>query len=493
MFQILSLNLRIDDSISSHLLMKNHETTMNRVKKILTEHKNAVIMAATIALIVIACSFAVYLRLYTGKELWYEMFAAIIGVIITAIITMMLLVGQTDSDERREKKGKVFEEKLRIYQEYLETLYNVIKAGQNTNDEKLKLAFKTSSVAMHCDPERVEEISKSVERIFKLAINANGNALETLSEAKWKELLKELFNVMDQFKADLYQNINKGTISGWDDTLKHFTAAFCQDSDDKIAPQALAVNTTNNMKVVDSKSITGEWEEKKKQWNVRGWEVEDHLAERNSFTLRLTSSDAGGNRPAYVSVDWDRSGHYNVQASYWRDPNFAKYLKSRFGGRRSYGTWWMLLEKEYYHIPEGGLYSRFAQDEKFSEYIYEWVDRLVYVVEQEHFIIQWLDAVGLRKDWTINTWECRQLVCDYDNEKYGMPYFDVTREGGQAVIRLTNRKEDKDLADELAKKMRVGLKVCGDGIYELETLDENSNDIPQRVREWMERIERATR
>lgn len=180
--------------------------------------------------------------------------------------------------------------------------------------------------------------------------------------------------------------------------------------------------------------------------------MEDHLAERNSFTLRLTSSDAGGNRPAYVSVDWDRSGHYNVQASYWRDPNFAKYLKSRFGGRRSYGTWWMLLEKEYYHIPEGGLYSRFAQDEKFSEYIYEWVDRLVYVVEQEHFIIQWLDAVGLRKDWTINTWECRQLVCDYDNEKYGMPYFDVTREGGQAVIRLTNRKEDKDLADELAKR-----------------------------------------
>lgn len=192
---------------------------MNRVKKIFTAHKNAVIMAATIALIVVACSFAVYLRLYTGKELWYEMFAAIIGVIITAIITMMLLVGQTDSDERREKKGKVFEEKLRIYQEYLETLYNVIKAGRNTNDEKLKLAFKTSSVAMHCAPERVENISKSVKRVFKLAINENGNALETLSEAKWKELLNELFNVMDQFKADLYQNIKEGTISNWNDTL----------------------------------------------------------------------------------------------------------------------------------------------------------------------------------------------------------------------------------------------------------------------------------
>ena len=27
-------------------------------------------------LVVIACFFAVYLRLFTGKELWYEMFAA---------------------------------------------------------------------------------------------------------------------------------------------------------------------------------------------------------------------------------------------------------------------------------------------------------------------------------------------------------------------------------------------------------------------------------
>ena len=473
--------------------MKNHETTMNRVKKILTEHKNAVIMAATIALIVVACSFAVYLRLYTGKELWYEMFAAIIGVIITAIITMMLLVGQTDSDERREKKGKVFEEKLRIYQEYLETLYNVIKAGQNTNDEKLKLAFKTSSVAMHCAPERVENISKSVERVFKLAINENGNALETLSEAKWKELLNELFNVMDQFKADLYQNIKEGTISNWDDTLDHFTKAFCQDSDDKAVPEALAVNAGNNTKAADQRSITGEWEEKKKQWNARGWEVEDHLAERDSFTLMLTGSNAGGNKPAYVSVDWDRSGHYYVQASYWRDPNFAKYLKSRFGGRRSYGTWWMLLEKEYYNIPEGGLHSRFAHDEKFREYLYEWIDRLVSIVEQEHFIIQWLDGVGPRKGWTISTWECRQLVCDYDNEIYGQPYFDVTREDGQAVIRLANRKENKRQAEDLATKMGGDLKDDGDGIYELETLDEKSGDIPQRVREWMERIERATK
>lgn len=130
---------------------------MSTIKQKFANHKNIIITSIIIALIAIACAFAVYLKLYTGKELWYEMFAAIIGVIITAVITMMLLVGQTDNEEKREKKSKVFEEKLRIYQEYLTTLYKVIKDGKNSNSEKLKLAFKTSSVAMHCDHNRVEK------------------------------------------------------------------------------------------------------------------------------------------------------------------------------------------------------------------------------------------------------------------------------------------------------------------------------------------------
>ena len=49
------------------------------------------IVIITAILIVLACFFAIYLRLFTQKELWYEMFAAVLGVVITAIITMILL------------------------------------------------------------------------------------------------------------------------------------------------------------------------------------------------------------------------------------------------------------------------------------------------------------------------------------------------------------------------------------------------------------------
>lgn len=85
------------------------------------------IITVTAILIALACFFAIYLRLFTEKELWYEMFAAVLGVVITAIITMILLRGQSDNDVERERAAKVFEEKLRIYKDYLHTLYDVIK------------------------------------------------------------------------------------------------------------------------------------------------------------------------------------------------------------------------------------------------------------------------------------------------------------------------------------------------------------------------------
>ena len=112
----------------------------------------------------ITCFFAVYLRLFTEKELWYEMFAAILGVIITAVITMVLLRGQTTNDVERERAAKVFEEKLRIYQEYLQTLCNVIEDRCLSDEEKIRLEFQTSYVAMHCEPKYIVDVSNFYPR-----------------------------------------------------------------------------------------------------------------------------------------------------------------------------------------------------------------------------------------------------------------------------------------------------------------------------------------
>ena len=67
--------------------------------------QNKIIIVAG-ALVIVACFFAVYLRLFTNRELWYESFAAILGVIITAVITLLLLKGQSNNDVEKEVMGE---------------------------------------------------------------------------------------------------------------------------------------------------------------------------------------------------------------------------------------------------------------------------------------------------------------------------------------------------------------------------------------------------
>lgn len=468
---------------------------MSTIKQKFANHKNIVITSVIIALIAIACAFAVYLKLYTGEELWYEMFAAIIGVIITAVITMMLLVGQTDNEEKREKKGKVFEEKLRIYQEYLTTLYKVIKDGKNSNSEKLKLAFKTSSVAMHCEHDRVEKISESVEKIFKLSINDNGNALETLNEKGWNELLGELFKVMDEFKADLYQDFKGLKTSDWEKTLKNFTTAFAQDKGDSNAPQTLPDEKNYKVIYTDTKAVEEEWINKKNEWTGKGWNINDYLSDNNGFMLTLIGSDAGNNKPAHVNIGW-YDGHYYIQASYWRDPNFAKALKAKYGGRRSYGTWWKHFENKFYNIPENKLYDNFCNDEGLRKYIYDWTEDLMDIVKREHNTIQLLDKVGLHDNWSIFTWEWDTLACEYNSEEFGRPYIDVKHDTKteKIIIELSNRAEQTQLTEQLVQRM----EGCGnlthdeDGTYTLETIYEKDCDVSSKVKGWMKNIEKGT-
>lgn len=103
----------------------------------------------SIALGIIACIIAVAFRLFSEADLWFQMFSAILGVIITIIITNLLLNSQSSQDILRERNAEIFKEKLRIYQDFLQALYSILKEEAVTPDEIMKLQFQTAYIAMH--------------------------------------------------------------------------------------------------------------------------------------------------------------------------------------------------------------------------------------------------------------------------------------------------------------------------------------------------------
>ena len=179
----------------------------------------------SIALGLLACVIAVAFRLFSEADLWYQMFSAILGVIITVIITNLLLNSQSRSDIERERDSEVFREKLRIYQEFLQALYDVLREEAVTPEEVMRLQFQTSYIAMHTSSRNIREVSQCVSGIVRMYSQCPGeDGRKVLQDEKL--LLRNLFDIVEVFRRELYSehpNFNKVDI---DAAIENFEFAY---------------------------------------------------------------------------------------------------------------------------------------------------------------------------------------------------------------------------------------------------------------------------
>lgn len=323
----------------------------------LTQYK---IITITAVLVVLACFFAIYLRLFTEKELWYEMFAAVLGVIITAIITMILLRGQSDNDVERERAAKIFEEKLKIYQDYLHTLCDVIKDHSLSDEEKIRLEFQTSYVAMHCNSKYIATVSNAVKELIEYCCpdEDSENKNRNNKSGSPDPLLDNLFCIVEAFRKDLYgddfqfdDNHKRNTLENFSDAYRN--AKSCRNEGQERQRIMVDLNVLSNsqinsdiehiyenksdkqnseeqVNILDSED-TSLWDEALTKWKKEGWFVEGISTQYDGFKI----TNENGN-PGTINVGFWQ-GQYYIQASYGSDSDFSKPLKWEKGGRRNYG------------------------------------------------------------------------------------------------------------------------------------------------------------
>jgi hypothetical protein len=75
--------------------------------------------------------------------------SGVIGAILTTIITLVLLSNQSDSEESLQKRSVIYEEKLRIFNEFLRTLSENIKDGKLSKEELKVLIYGYALVKMN--------------------------------------------------------------------------------------------------------------------------------------------------------------------------------------------------------------------------------------------------------------------------------------------------------------------------------------------------------
>ncbi|HRP91101.1 hypothetical protein [Flavobacterium filum] len=112
-----------------------------------------------IAFTFIFIASSVIFRIFDVEILPSQFFGALIGVVITAIITVFLLNGQTSAEETKERNVKVFEEKSARFNNFINKLWEIwddrVVELEELN-ELIKLVSR--DIVLYTKPETVDKI-----------------------------------------------------------------------------------------------------------------------------------------------------------------------------------------------------------------------------------------------------------------------------------------------------------------------------------------------
>jgi hypothetical protein len=133
-------------------------------------------------------------RLYSGNEIPTQFAGALLGAIVTAAITMALLHGQSQAEETKERNVKVFEEKTRRYNEFLERLWAIWEDRHITLEELNELKEAVArDILLYTREDSTEQLLGFLNGIAKHAGPAN---LSDIAKAEVQESVYGVINVL---------------------------------------------------------------------------------------------------------------------------------------------------------------------------------------------------------------------------------------------------------------------------------------------------------
>jgi hypothetical protein len=157
------------------------------------------------------CVIAVIFKVFPLGELPASFTGAALGAVITGVITVILLEGQSRAQEIKERNVKVFEQKSAIFQEYINQVWQVWADQKVTAEEFQKLtADYYSKLMIYLKDESIGKISDCLAKI--------GDCIDREAVDDYKTLrdnVIEIINVLSD-EINLGGKINKQKVEELD-------------------------------------------------------------------------------------------------------------------------------------------------------------------------------------------------------------------------------------------------------------------------------------
>ena len=163
------------------------------------------------ALLVLGAS--IIFQIFNVDTLLNRLYGSIIGVVLTAIVTVFLLQGQTQSQEKREKSVKVFEKKQLVYHDFLVHLDRILQDGKlaipergsDEPNELIELILQLGYIKLHTQEAHTRAITEQVTKILGILRQEQMQGVDS-ERTFYKSLAEEIFLLVTIMRRDLYDH-----------------------------------------------------------------------------------------------------------------------------------------------------------------------------------------------------------------------------------------------------------------------------------------------
>ena len=161
----------------------------------------------------IAIGASIIFQIFNVDTLLNRLYGSLIGVVLTAIVTVFLLQGQTQSQEQREKSVKVFEKKQLVYHDFLVHLDRILQDGKlaipergsDEPNELIELILQLGYIKLHAQEAHTRAITEQVTKILGILRQEQMQGVDS-ERTFYKSLAEEIFLLVTIMRRDLYDH-----------------------------------------------------------------------------------------------------------------------------------------------------------------------------------------------------------------------------------------------------------------------------------------------
>jgi hypothetical protein len=164
--------------------------------------------------VVVFFLISVFTNLFAGSEIPLQVTGALLGAIVTAFITVILLSGQSTAEEVKERNVRVFEEKTNRYNKFIDSLWNIWE-DRKVSMEELNDLIKAISkdIILYTNKATIDKILDSLtkisEQIGKEKTNNEENRIIQTEVFKIINLLAKELNLGGEISDEMLGKLNK--------------------------------------------------------------------------------------------------------------------------------------------------------------------------------------------------------------------------------------------------------------------------------------------